>query len=154
MDEIPDEPLDEDEQDQITKTLAHDASTQMKEISDIFGVICAFAAIACLIAVVVADSMRARAHAVVASVLHFAARRLSSNEKSSQFVMEGLLIGMSILPIPLSWLAGALDSEFYWSLSAGNLLTTIGAIFIRREYQSTNKAILDLRSAKYRYKSL
>ena len=48
IDEIPDDPLDEDEQEEIAKTLTHDASAQMKELSDIFGIICALAAITSL----------------------------------------------------------------------------------------------------------
>ena len=155
IDEIPDDPVDEDEQEEITKSLTQDASAQMKELSDIFGIICALAAIACLVvAVGVVGNLRGRMHAVVASVLHYAARQLSSRVESSQVVVEGLLLGMCLLPGLLSWLADELDSEIHWSLSLGNLLTTVAAMFLRREQQSTSKAILDLHAAKYRYKSL
>lgn len=155
LDEIPDDPLDEDEQDEITKTLTHDANAQIKEMRDIFGVICAFAAIGCLIiAVGIADNMWTRAHAIAASVLHYAARRLSTREVMYQVIVEGLLVGMSLFPIPFLWLANALHSEIHWSLSVGNLLTTTGVMLLRRENQSTDKAILDLHAAKYRYKSL
>jgi hypothetical protein len=155
IDEIPDDPLDVDEQDEITKSLTHEASAQMKELSDIFGIICALAVIGCLIiAVAVVRNLSGRIHAVVASVLHFAARHLSSRAESSQLVTEGFLIGMCLLPILLSWRDDESDSGIHWSLSLGNLLTTVAAIFLQRDHQSTSRAILDLHGAKYRYKSL
>lgn len=155
IDEIPADPLDEDEQDEITKTLTHAASVQMKELSDIFGIICALAAIVCLVvAVGVVSNLSGRMHAVVASVLHYAARHLSLQLGSSQLIMEGVLLAMCLLPILLSWLTDGLNSEIHWSLSLGNLLTTVAAMLLRREQQSTRKAILDLHAAKYRYKSL
>lgn len=155
IDEIPDDPLDEDEQEEITKTLSYDASAQMEEIIDFFGIICAFAVMGCLIvAVGVASNLSGRMHAVVASLLHYAARHLSCRVEGSQLVMEGLLLGMCLLPILFSWLVDEPDSEIHWSLSLSNLLTTVVAMYLRREQQSTSKAILDLHAAKYRYKSL
>jgi putative exporter of polyketide antibiotics len=146
------DPIDEDEQEEITRNLEHDASAQMKEINQIFATICAVASVGCLIVAIAVtrDDLTGRIHAVLAAAFHYLARQHSMSSQLN----DAVVLGVALLPILLLLTIGADESEIHWSLSLGNLLTGVGVIYLRRENQSTTKAITDLNAAKYRHKSI
>ena len=154
IDETPVDLLDEDEQDEITRTLAKDASVQLKEMVLGFRIICGIASIGCLaIAVLVANDIMGKAHAALAAGFHYLVGRISARDTNSHLT-DFVLAGGCLLPILLLSVFETSDSDVLWSLSLGNLLTTVGAIFLRRENETTANSIKDLHDAKYRYKSI
>lgn len=154
IDETPVDLLDEDEQDEITRKLADDASFQLKEMNHAFGIICIIASIGCLaISMLIANDILGKAHAALAAVFHYLVGRISTRDRNSHRV-DFVVAGVSLLPIVLLSVFETGDSDVHWSLSLGNLLTTVGLILLRRENQTTANSIKDLHNAKYRYKSI
>jgi hypothetical protein len=154
IDENPVDFLDEDEQDEITRKLAEDASVQLKEMNDVFGIICIIASIGSLaISLLVANRILGKAHAALAAAFHYVVGRISARDTNSHLI-DAVIAGVSLVPIVLLSGFETGDSDIHWSLSLGNVLTTVGAIFLRREKQATANSIKDLHDSKYRYKSI
>lgn len=147
------DPIDEADQEEIAKKLEEEAAAQMKEISNIFGALCVVATIFCLgFALVLASDRLEMIHGLVASGLHFAAMKYSTRI-ASPYYHDILVVVVAVVPVMLLFTTTD-ESDFHWSMSLANLLTSGVAVFLRLENRSTSKAIRDLHDAKYQYKSL
>jgi hypothetical protein len=156
------DPIDENEQDEIVKNINDDASAQMKEMIQIFGYICLVAAVACVVLGVTASTKVLGVHAMVASGLHILARYLCSSTSATSFWRDAGLLVATVFPMLALFLLlpamslsnyGA-ESEYHLSLTLGNLLTSVTCVFLKRDQNSTAKAISELHASKYSFKSL
>lgn len=156
------DPIDENEQDEIVKQIHEDAAAQMKEMIQIFGYICLVAAVACVVLGFSASVFMLGVHAMVAAGLHILARYFGSTTRATSFSRDAGLLAAALFPMAMLFLLlpamslsnyGA-ESEYHWGLTLGNLLTSVTSIFLKRDRDSTARAIAELHTSKYSFKSL
>jgi hypothetical protein len=156
------DPIDENDQDEIVKKINDDASAQMKEMIQIFGCICLVAAVVCVFLGVTASTKILGVHAMVAAGLHISAQYFCSATSATSVWRDMGLLVATLFPMAVLFLLlpsmslpnYAAESEYHWSLRLGNLLTSVTAIFLKRDRNSTAKAIAELHTSKYSFKSL
>mmetsp|Transcript_23398 Transcript_23398/g.34540 ORF Transcript_23398/g.34540 Transcript_23398/m.34540 type:complete len:166 (+) Transcript_23398:64-561(+) len=147
--------IDEDEQDQIVQSLEQEATGQIRFLAFAFTVICRFASIACFLLVLLTPNtttLTGRCHGIYSSMLHeYSNRKRHDNRNSNN--NDKLFVSLTLLPsVFLFFVDGGTTTQ--WSLSLSNILTMVGAFYVRKEQRTMETSISDLKASKYRYKSL
>jgi hypothetical protein len=150
--DIPNEPLDEDEQEKIVHTLATEALKQMTETQRLFLIISSIAGSLCiLVAASYSNGQKEITQALFSSAMYFSAPLVLKEGKISHFLPHTIVMA-ALASLLFIWRAEIDTLHGY--LCFGNLIIVSGAVYLKLENNSTKKAIMELRASKYRYKSL
>lgn len=165
----PVEPLDEQEQEKVVQSLMDEANEQIELIHNIFSRICEAAILLCLIVGATSADPWSWLHVVGASFLHWGAIQVAATAKPQK---DERSIIRKIAPLAVVVVvAGAFlypnssrpkrakrhidhDVSHFMGLAMSNVVTMIGALYLKWDSKSTKKALEDLEKSKYHFKSL
>ena len=172
------EPMDETEQQQVVDQLREDALEQMELVHGIFSTVCRGAMMLSLLLGVTTGDVQGWMHVILAVVLHWGAIRMAATAKpgtntssyDNGFTTYGvpILVLLTVMRVVLSMNNSTNNSSsikvgrknqhddhvHHLGLALSNVVTMLGAMYLKHDSQSTKKALEELEKSKYRYKSL
>ena len=170
------EPIDETEQAQLVEQLRQQALEQMDLIHNIFSRVCEAAMVLCiLLGLTSMTDFFGWAHVLGSVALHWAARSIAANIKTTTISSQqqqhtaggavfdkilpvvALLTVVAILPLTLENIGSSSSGsghDHHLGMALTNIVTMLGALYIKHDSQSTMKQVETLEKSKYNYKSL
>lgn len=167
------EPLDEVLQEQQVAQLRQDAQEQMELIHSIFSRVCEGAMFLCLTLGVASQDVYCWVHVATAIFLHWSAisiARVDSGTNSSEGYAKYMpVIALISLLVAVFGFAeqtpttttssknpymAEMEHLHHLGLAGSNVVTMLGALYLKRDNQATNQQIAALENSKYKYKSL
>jgi hypothetical protein len=166
------EPIDEVEQEREIQRLRFEAYEQIELIHNVFSRVCEGAMLLCLVLGVTSQDTWCWIHVTGAIFLHWSATRIVASAKpggsdqNSEYhiflaVVTILVVGVVFLyeytnnqnPADLRN-KDIGDNMHHMGLAIANVVTTLLALYLKRESQDTKNQIAELERSRYRYKSL
>jgi hypothetical protein len=150
--------LDESDQDSIVASLRKEA--EQRHALGQWGLLwlCRVASVSCIgVALGFDTDTDHRVYSMYSAIYHLFLSVVVTSNQGEQKLVQMVAIAAALLPAILLTTAVAATSTSYtiiWSLTLVNVLTAFGVIVFRQEVASTQQALQDLDSSKYRYKSL
>lgn len=169
------EPIDEVQQQQVVDQLREEALEQMELVQSIFSTVCTGAMMLCLLlGVTTSGDIQGWMHVIMAVVLHWGAIQIAATAKPGAVASYGfsgttvpaLFMLLSILAVAVSIYTtnssnitlGSKrhfdDHGHHLSLALSNIVTMLGALYLKHDSQTTKKALEQLEQSKYHFKSL
>jgi hypothetical protein len=174
--------MDENDQDEMVLELKAEADRLQRQIHWFFSILCRTAMVICVLVALYRTLFPASTvtandwtflllrwiHTGLAALLHWEAQYIVQHPAQSIFswklsvrVPIVATIGLLFVVVSLrhdttttTTSAGTDDSMLHWGLALSNAATLVGAIVLRLDSSSTADALEELKSSKYRYKSL
>lgn len=144
--------IDEDEQDEIVQSLEEEAANHIRFLTLVFTVFCRLASVAFFILALMPNiTISIRCHGLYSSILH----EYSNRQQHYALLKKNdqILILLTVLPLLLPLIVSDDDAR-HWSLTFSNIITMFGTFYVRKEKGTTEASVSDLKSSKYKYKSL
>ena len=166
--------MDEDQQQQVVDQLREEALEQMELVHRIFSTVCTGAMVLCLLlGMTAAREMQGWFHVIMAVILHWGASQIAVTAKPGVTASGGfsgtyvpsLFLILSILGVAASvYITHNSSIKFgsnrfddhghHLSLALSNVVTILGALYLKHDSQATKKALEQLEQSKYHFKSL
>lgn len=155
--------LDEQEQEKMIQTYREEAEEQQKLIEGVFSRVCEGAMALSVILGLSRPDWICWMHVALACGLHWSAKRAVTTRDATTklpFLVVLMVLGLVLTQYLLEKSGPAAEVHHYETinphvgLAVSNLLTMGAASYLQSDEQDTKKALNELESVKYRYKSL
>jgi len=168
------EPMDEIEQAKLVKKMRQDAMAQMELIHNIFSRVCEAAMVLCLVLGVAAQDMWGWVHVVLSIGLHWGASSMAnmavaantttttSSSSAIQKVLPIITLLTVLMILPKTFRGSQSmssntnddDHSHHLGLAISNVVTMLGAMYLKHDGHTTMKSIEELENSKYSHKTL
>ena len=169
------EPIDEVQQQQVVDQLREEALEQMELAQSIFSTVCTGAMMLCLLlGVTTSEDIQGWMQVIIAVVLHWGAIQIAATAKpgaAASYGFSGTYVPTLFMLLSILGVAASIyttnssniklgskrhfdDHGHHLSLALSNVVTMLGALYLKHDSQSTKKALEQLEQSKYHFKSL
>ncbi len=167
------DPIDEDEQDKLIATVTKDFQRQVDQISNMMSMVCFGAMIATIISSLVHElrflgkyKRMLQTYPIFSTLINILSMRISKSIKDVvptfqqkvrpwDFHQVTGIFGMILIIFYVTVFATIeVKDVLIWTLTATNIMILLGSLYIQYDTKQTTKSINELKSYKYKFKSL